>query len=126
MGFYTPDLYYQPEAFGLTPVGELDDPNADWSFDTFVVWKHEDGSYYFAQDAGCSCPIPFEDYTNLESASKVESMEQFESEVKDYFNSLVTWRRDDRQTWDSDDLDQQMQNFKADAIELIRKVSAGL
>lgn len=128
MGFYTPDLYNQPEAFGLTPVGELDDPNANWSFDTFVVWQHEDGSFYFAQDAGCSCPSPFENYTSLDGAEKVESIEQFETEVKAYFNSLTPYRsyNEARQSWDSDDLNPTFQTFKAEVIELVRKVAEGL
>lgn len=128
MGYYQNDLYNQPEQFGLTPIGELNDPDASWSFNDFVVWKHEDGSYYFGEDSGCSCPSPFEDYTSLEKASKMESIEQFEAAVKDYFNSVAPYTASysGRLDWDSEDLNSDFQNLKADAIELIRKVAEGL
>jgi hypothetical protein len=57
--------YYDPEKLGLTTIAELDDSEANYSFDMVVAWRHEDGSIYWQQDSGCSCPSPFEDYTEL-------------------------------------------------------------
>jgi hypothetical protein len=58
------NVYYSPEDFGLTVVDELSkDP--DYDFDMLVVWRHEDGTLYWAHDSGCSCPTPFEDYNRL-------------------------------------------------------------
>jgi|GEM_PF-5842417 len=65
MSYSTPDVYYQPEAFGLTIVDEIDDPDACYSFDIFAVWKHEDGRVFYGQDARCLCPSPFEGFTSL-------------------------------------------------------------
>lgn len=71
MGYGSPDPYYQPEAFGLTQIGLLDDPNACWSFNYLAVWQHEDGRVFWAQDSGCSCPSPFEDYNSLDDLDEV-------------------------------------------------------
>lgn len=69
MGYGKPDVYYQPEAFGLTPVAEMDEDDASYSFDLFVVWKHNTGNLYWGTDVGCSCPSPFEDITSLNMLS---------------------------------------------------------
>ncbi len=56
------DLYYAPEKFGLTTIGEVDFSSGDYCFDYTVVWqRQEDGAFLFGDDAGCSCPSPFED-----------------------------------------------------------------
>jgi hypothetical protein len=71
MGYYDPDVYHSPEVFGLTPVGEVEWYEPDYSFDFAVVWYHaESGKFYWGSDSGCSCPSPFEDYTSLD---KLES-----------------------------------------------------
>lgn len=67
MAWDAPDVYYQPEKFGLTPVLEHDYSNGCYQFDYRVIWRHEDGTLYTARDSGCSCPSPFEEYTSLES-----------------------------------------------------------
>lgn len=125
MGWNTDDLYNQPEKFGLTPIDELNDPNASWSFDYFVVWKHDEtGKIYYAQDSGCSCPSPFEDYTSLSDATEVISMHDFIEVVADYYDSLAPWDYEgDRITWHTLEIsDQKMASFKADCLELIQKV----
>lgn len=126
MGYDTPDLYNQPEAFGLTEVDELNDPDASWSFDKFVVWKSEDG-YYWGVDAGCSCPSPFERHTSLSYANEITSLDEFETDVKNWFNGVAPYTSDysERTNWDSDKLPAKFQSLKADAMELIRKVSRG-
>lgn len=118
MGYNNPDLYYQPEAFGLTPIGELNDPEASYSFYDFIVWKHEDGRIFYASDSGCSCPSPFEDYTSLDKADEAKSIEEFEAAVKSYFNSVNY-----DSNWDDDIQPSRFQSLKAEAIELVNKVS---
>ncbi len=50
-----------PEKFGLTTVGTIE-RGGSYEFDTFVVWLQKDtGRVLYAQDAGCSCPTPFDD-----------------------------------------------------------------
>lgn len=66
--------YYNPEKFDLTPIAELEMYEPNYSFDTVVVWKHnENGLLYWAHDSGCSCPSPFEEYTSLEQLSVLVS-----------------------------------------------------
>jgi len=67
MGYEKPDLYYQPEKFGITPVGEVDWDDESCSFNITVVWqsKEDPQVFYWAQDSGCSCPAPFEGFTSL-------------------------------------------------------------
>lgn len=67
MGYNTPDVYYNPEHFGLTEIGSIQWGAYCYDFDLTVVWQHEDGTLYWADDSGCSCPSPFEDFTSLES-----------------------------------------------------------
>lgn len=68
MAWGKPDVYHQPEAFGLQPVAEIDYSDGNYVFDTRAVWKHEaSGNLYTARDSGCSCPSPFEDYTSIDS-----------------------------------------------------------
>lgn len=68
MGYDNPDLYYQPEAFGITTVGEASWDDECWQFDLTVVWqsKEDPKLFYWANDSGCSCPAPFEDFTSLD------------------------------------------------------------
>lgn len=94
MSWNDPDVYYQPEKFGLSIVREIDDPEASYSFDMIVVWKHDDGRIFWADDSGCSCPSPFESHTNLESLNLLtdDSWKDFESTVSRWLK--VDWRDD--------------------------------
>ena len=75
MGYNSPDVYSQPEKFGLKLVAEIDYSDKDYQFDTRAVWLHESGKLYTARDSGCSCPSPFEDYTSLEKLDIVNIVE---------------------------------------------------
>ena len=55
----TNNVYYNPEKFGLTIVVHAD-AGESYAFDDFIVWKDANDRYYWAEDSGCSCPIPFE------------------------------------------------------------------
>jgi hypothetical protein len=70
MGYYLPDLYYQPERFGLTVVGVIEWTDEAYQFDMTAVWVDADGWVYWADDSGCSCPSPFETFNKLGDASK--------------------------------------------------------
>lgn len=70
MGWGSPDVYYQPEAFGLTKVAEVNWYYESYEFDLTVVWKDKEGNFYWARDSGCSCPSPFEEYTSLDKLEK--------------------------------------------------------
>ena len=56
------DVYSAPEKFGLTIVYE-EEVGGAYEFDKFVVWSNGDATqptFFYAMDAGCSCPTPFE------------------------------------------------------------------
>ncbi|MGW1739985.1 DUF7574 domain-containing protein [Nocardia sp. NPDC001965] len=55
------DPYYTPEKYGLRIVGDVDFSSGCYEFDLTVVWQDvATGDLYYADDAGCSCPSPFE------------------------------------------------------------------
>lgn len=59
----TRNVYYEPESFGLTVFGDADRDDLAYEYDMFVVWRNAAGDFLWADDSGCSCPIPFESYT---------------------------------------------------------------
>jgi hypothetical protein len=72
--------YYNPEKFGLEIIAELN-PHLSYEFDIVVVWKDKEGNLFWAGDAGCSCPTPFERYTSIETLDKF-NYNEIESYVK--------------------------------------------
>lgn len=54
----------------MTKVGEIEWSEPCYSFDTTCVWKDAEGTLYWASDSGCSCPSPFEDFTDLSQLTK--------------------------------------------------------
>lgn len=77
--------YYAPEHYGLSIVGVVEQDIA-YEFDMFVIWT--DGEkYYWAEDSGCSCPIPFED------------AELIAGTAKDALIDLEAWVKDDDKDW---------------------------
>lgn len=121
MGYSNPDVYYQPEAFGLVIVGEINDPEASYSFDDLVVWYHpETNKVYWASDSGCSCPSPFEMYTSIDNLNEVTSENWFEFErtVIEHCNPQYLWRylTDEERAAAKDPQ-------AADKVDLLRKVS---
>lgn len=76
------NIYYSPEKFRLEQVAMIDYSDGDYCFDYRVIWRHLDtGVLYTARDSGCSCPSPFESYTNLHSLDRF-LLSQVENEVK--------------------------------------------
>lgn len=53
------NVYCHPEDHGLTTIGEVEWSDGNYQFDLTVVWQDADGKLYWAEDAGCSCPLPF-------------------------------------------------------------------
>jgi hypothetical protein len=70
MGYDVPDPYHQPERFGLTLLGEIEWGSGCFEFDLTAVWVDQDGQVYWADDSGCSCPTPFEDYLTVNDLRK--------------------------------------------------------
>lgn len=56
--------YYDPQMYGLELVGTVDWTDEPYEFDMTAVWRDpQTGDLFYADDSGCSCPIPFEDVT---------------------------------------------------------------
>lgn len=55
------NVYSTPEEYGLEPVGEIEWGDACYSFNLTVVWVDAADRFWFAEDAGCSCPTPFDE-----------------------------------------------------------------
>ena len=70
------NVYYDPEKFGLRVVAELE-RGGGYEFDTLMVWQRQDGALVWAQDAGCSCPLPF-DGIGLNDLHPLRSIHDFE------------------------------------------------
>lgn len=85
------NISYYPESSGLEIVASIDEDGLCYEFNTLIVWRHiQTGRLFWAQDSGCSCPIPFEDYyfdspdtTNLEEINRSQ-FENFEREVNGF------------------------------------------
>ena len=68
------NVYYDPEKFGLTIIGEVEFSSGSYEFDMTLVWKAADGSVYVADDSGCSCPTPFEGM-GIADLTKIERLQ---------------------------------------------------
>lgn len=83
--YYT-DPYNTPNKFGLIPVAEVELSEPDYSFDIAMVWYHfERDTFYVAHDSGCSCPSPFERYTELDELTGPLTRH----EVADWLKSFI-------------------------------------
>ncbi len=70
------NIYYNPEKFGLKIVEETNKPDLSYEFDMVVAWEDvTTGKQYWAQDSGCSCPSPFEQFDSIESLDPMEATE---------------------------------------------------
>jgi hypothetical protein len=86
-----PDIYYSPEAFGLEVALDVDKSSGCYEFDNFVIWHDPRvGDYLWAEDAGCSCPLPF-GYVTVASARR--------GSLRDAINDARVWLGT-RPSWD--------------------------
>lgn len=73
--------YYDPDKFDLETIGEIDWSSGSYEFDLTVVWRRKfDGRFVTADDAGCSCPVPFEG-TGCEDLRLIGSLAEFQREL---------------------------------------------
>lgn len=80
--------YYEPAHWGLEIVGVVE-CDLSYEFDMFVIWA--DGHrYYWASDAGCSCPVPFEDTELLKGTARdaLIDLEAWVGEEREWDNGL--------------------------------------
>ena len=82
-GDYDKNVLYSPEACGLRLIGELEDGNAFYTFDTIIVVQDiESGRVYAAHDAGCSCPTPFEDFHSFDDLTEIRTADELRAFIK--------------------------------------------
>lgn len=103
MGYEAPDAYHQPEQFGLEIVGTISWDDEAYQFNFTVVWKDpKTGELFYATDSGCSCPSPFENYTEREKLTPIADFQAFhgwltervrEVQADDYYTSEATKAR---------------------------------
>lgn len=93
-------IYYSPEQFGLTTVGEVE-RRGGYEFDTFVVWQaNSDGRLWWAADSGCSCPVPFEGVSFADGLTEVHTFQEL-------IDAINTWRNEypddtSKHSWDGE------------------------
>lgn len=93
------NVYSAPEKFGLTIVAELE-KDLSYSFDKLVVWRDANGKLYFAGDAGCSCPSPFEDYKSVDSLTPLRHLSDLDDAVKSHpYGDASAFLRTVRDAW---------------------------
>ena len=79
------NIYSHPEKHGLKIFETLEE-NLSYEFNMLVVWKNEKGEFFWAQDSGCSCPSPFEDYNSVADLYKVDpnNLESFQQAIENF------------------------------------------
>lgn len=78
------DSYYahpnpdgDPEACGLTKIGEVAEDDLSYEFDYIIAVRDTaTGRVFMAHDAGCSCPTPFENVAGLGDMTEVRNVEE--------------------------------------------------
>ena len=71
------NFYYEPADCMLQTIGEIDWSSGSYEFDLTVVWKRDfDDRFVYAEDAGCSCPSPFDD-KGLQDLTLIPSLSSF-------------------------------------------------
>ena len=72
-----------PEAMGLKIIDILEN-SSHHDFDTHMVWRHQDGTFYWGHDSGCSCPTPFEDYQIGDGLLELTDFPSFSDMIMNY------------------------------------------
>lgn len=75
------NIYYSPKDYGLEVVATIE-REPEYDFDMIVVWQDNHGNLFWDSYAGCSCLLPFQDYTCVEDLNilyytSIEEMDMF-------------------------------------------------
>lgn len=85
MGWGSPDVYNEPEKFGLELVAMIERPDLSYSFDMFGIWRHKDtGAVYYGSDSGCSCPSPWESFTSLDDLTEARTAAELHKALNEW------------------------------------------
>ena len=85
------NVYYSPDKSGLSNIVTLDEPGRSYDYRTLIVVQdNKIGRVFYAEDSGCSCPTPFEDYiftsaddTNMDEVTQF-NFGVFEGQVNNF------------------------------------------
>lgn len=95
---YDNNVFDNPEKHGLTVVATIEAENLSYEFDIIAVWKHtETGKLYWAYDSGCSCPLPFENFTTISSLTPLKNISVLQERLLsdgDYITRSLANRND--------------------------------
>ena len=84
-----------PAKCGLEIVAMLDTDEA-YEFDILLVVRDiETGDIYAGYDSGCSCPTPFEDFTDLGKFVPIRTEDDFTRLVREHQSDYRGWNPSD-------------------------------
>jgi hypothetical protein len=92
--------YNEPAKYGLEIVADIEWDDEAYQFNQTVIWKDKSGQLYYADDSGCSCPSPFEDYqdsSNLTKATRDEVIAHLLSKSLDSYSYSYGLSTDQKQ-----------------------------
>lgn len=121
MGWNTPDVYYQPEKFGLKIIADVEWDHEDYQFNMTVVWQDEDGNFYMADDSGCSCPSPFENVTALDMLDGPFTAFEVVSQLTESANQILA---NDYSSYSWKNVDEYKNTVSMDVTHAIEQVMA--
>jgi hypothetical protein len=92
MSSYDSNPFYSPEGFDppLVLEASLSTNNEAYEFGYIAVWSlaSDRSKFFYATDAGCSCPTPFEDFNTLDDLTPIgETTERVAPEPEDWGHS---------------------------------------
>jgi hypothetical protein len=120
MGYFKPDVYYQPEIFGLKRVGEVEWSDGSYQFDLSVVWQDECGNLLYGEDSGCSCPGIFEEYVNGAEDLEFVTFGQLQQKLADRLDGKKRYRVEN--DWASQE--PAIEDLNGQVVDLLSKVRA--
>jgi hypothetical protein len=108
-----PTIFASPAAFGLESFGSIDWSDGGYDFDYIAVWRDlGTGTFYYAEDSGCSCPSPFEDHSR-ETLIPLTSLGEFQA----YLNARNPTGEDDHEY-------SYRQNRSSEIVALVERLHA--
>jgi hypothetical protein len=94
------NIYYDTEKCGLNQIGLLDEADLSYEFNTLLVVEViQSKKLYWATSSGCSCPVPFEEWSYVSDEDNnlnVLNKETLESFIRGVSNFPATL--DERQS----------------------------
>lgn len=79
---YGENVYDNPGKFDLETIGSIDWSDGSYCFDLTAVWRNIlTRQFVYAEDSGCSCPSPFEDFTSTADLAPITSLAEFRTHL---------------------------------------------